>query len=411
MSCGLGLMMAWDPPLHGQVGEPGESATVIDFDREYTEEAEDSVACGARLRRIMEALDWYRRRHGGAVPESLSALLGGYLDDETILKCPYVERTGRSKGWRYGFRDEVWSDRQTSYAYEFSGSALPIYDGQVTTLHEYKRRQMALVRERGGDGGVVPIVRCFAHRPVLNLSYGGVVYPSDFHWEELPEIVKLGIDHHELIPEALFEEEIRTGMRSLDFPTRDPSCGVVQLDLGRHYNARLTVSWHPGTPGNDLSALPRGFVRLGEVRYDVRGVIQLKGTRLLSPFPERVNGIPVGQECRRIHFLHATAYRMSPGTQIGHYLIRYVDGAEDEIPILYGRDVEDWWFEPGVAGAGASSEVAWTGENAAARQRGRKIRLFHTCWDNPRGEVQIESLDFVSALTESGPFLVGVTIE
>jgi hypothetical protein len=359
----------------------------------------------------MEAIEWYRRRHSGALPESLSALLAGYLDDETILKCPYVERTGRSKGWRYGFRDEVWSDRQTSYAYEFSGSPLPIYDGRETTLHEYKRRQMALVQERGGDGGVVPIVRCFAHRPVLNLSYDGVVYPSDFHWEELPEIVKLGIDHHELIPEALFEAEIRGAMRSLEFPSRDPSCGPLQLDLTGHYNARLTVSWHPGTPGNDLSTLPNGRARLGEVHYDLRGVIQLKGTRLLSPFPERVTGIPIGQEGRRIHFLHATAFGVPPGTPVGHYLVHFADGAEEEIPIVYGRDVEDWWFEPDVAGTGASCEVAWTGENAAARLRARGIRLFHTRWDNPRGEVRMETLDFVSALTESGPFLIGVTIE
>jgi hypothetical protein len=384
---------------------------VIDLSPEYSTEPADREACRLQLHRIQEALDWYRESNDNVYPPSLTDLLGIYLTDVTILTCPFVARTGSSREWRHGLRAEVWDDQQTMYTYEFSRNAMHLYGKLETTPHDYKLRQIEFLNQKGADGGVVPVVRCFAHRPVLNLSYSGIVYQSDIHWEDRPEFTRLGITHDDLMESSLFADEIRNSMRRLDYPPRDPLCGPGHLDLTSHYNAALTMAWHPASPGNDLTDLPRGLQDLDAHTYDVRGVIQLKGNRLRFPFPEQITGIEVGRSCRRIHFLHATAFEELTGTRIGHYLIRYVDGLEREVPILYGRDVEDWWYDLKPGQPATACTVAWRGSNEPTRAQGMGIRLYHSEWENPREKVEIASIDFVSAMTDSGPFLVAITVE
>jgi hypothetical protein len=38
-------------------------------------------------------------------------------------------------------------------------------------------------------------------------------------------------------------------------------------------------------------------------------------------------------------------------------------------------------------------------------------RLYHKVWTNPRPEVTIEAIDFVSAMTASAPYLIAITLE
>jgi hypothetical protein len=94
-------------------------------------------------------------------------------------------------------------------------------------------------------------------------------------------------------------------------PARNPNATAQQLDLTRFYNARLDHDW---TVSDDpivdhtLETLPVGLQMFDEVKFDVRGLIQLDGSELRSfgyHYPPRVTAIPVGQRCRRVHFLHA----------------------------------------------------------------------------------------------------------
>lgn len=397
--------------LQAQVTSSEQPPPVIDLSPEYSTDPGDLEACRLQLRRIQEALDWYRDRNDDALPPTLTDLLGPYLTDGTILTCPFVARTGSSKEWREGLRTDVWADRQTMYTYEFSRNPMPLYGNLKTTPNDYKLRQIEFLNQKGADGGVVPVVRCFAHRPVLNLSYAGIIYESDIHWEDRPEFSPLNITHDDLMESALFADEIRKSMRQLDYPARDPSCSPNHLDLTQYYNAGLSTAWHPASPGNDLADLPRGFQELHGQSYDIRGVIQLKGSLLRFPFPEQVSAIDVGRACRHIHFLHATAFSESAGTRIGHYRVRYIDDLEREIPILYGQDVEDWWHDPSPEAPATACTVAWRGSNEATRSQGRGIRLYHTQWVNPRPQVDIATIDYVSAATRSGPFLIAITVE
>ncbi len=133
-------------------------------------------------------------------------------------------------------------------------------------------------------------------------------------------------------------------------------------------------------------------------------------SHLEENIPDPFVGIPVRQTCRRLHFLHAAINaRVRKGTQIGIYLVHYADGQQQEIPIVVGKDLADWWKPPNEPKA-ASVEV-WEGTNEASREEGWTIRLFKTAWENPLDEIAVKSIDFLAADFIASPFLVAITVE
>ena len=52
-----------------------------------------------------------------------------------------------------------------------------------------------------------------------------------------------------------------------------------------------------------------------------------------------------------------------------------------------------------------------TGINPAAQSQGARIRLFDTVFVNPHPEKEIQSIDYVSGMARSAPFMVALTIE
>jgi hypothetical protein len=58
-----------------------------------------------------------------------------------------------------------------------------------------------------------------------------------------------------------------------------------------------------------------------------------------------------------------------------------------------------------------SATVVWTGSNPATEAVGSSLRLFKRTYDNPKPDLTIETLDFVSTQAESALFLVALTVE
>ncbi len=182
------------------------------------------------------------------------------------------------------------------------------------------------------------------------------------------------------------------------------------VDLSRHYNAALTNAWHfPGGRGSaTLRALPQGVREFGGVPFDVRGIVQLASARTgRNPsWPEQVTDIPLGLRCRALHFLHATGWMTHDGTPIGAYRVRYADGSAIEIPIVYGEHLREWHGRSDRTAEIKAGRLAWQDGNP-----GTKRRLFQCRWENPKPEVELLALDFVSTMTECFPFLIAITAE
>ncbi len=203
-------------------------------------------------------------------------------------------------------------------------------------------------------------------------------------------------------------------------PARDPKAGPRLIDLTGKYNGLLTEQWHPDANGlpagvNHLGALPRGLQKLGDVDFDIRGVMQVTGTQAEyagAAFPDNVTGIKVGQKCKRLHFLHATGWRAEEGTKIGRYVLHFAGGETAALDIAYGVDARDWWASSATEPKEAkSASIVWSGSNEASQAAGASIRLFKRTYDNPKPELAIETLDLVSSQSDSAPFLVALTLE
>jgi hypothetical protein len=184
------------------------------------------------------------------------------------------------------------------------------------------------------------------------------------------------------------------------------------LDLSGHYNASVTENWHAGVPDNHLGELPSGVQKLGGVRFDVRGIVQLAGRQLTRvSYPQKVGAIAVNQPWRRIHVLHATGYSAPEGTRVGSIMVHYANGHRWEIPIYYGEDVMDWWYDPRQSPPDLRAEIAWTGPNPESEQRHMGLRLYKSVWENPFPDELVTHLDYRSANADPAPFLVAITVE
>jgi type II secretory pathway pseudopilin PulG len=197
-------------------------------------------------------------------------------------------------------------------------------------------------------------------------------------------------------------------------PSRIAQAPPNLIDLSEYFNAALAQTWHPGTfptyYTNTLEELPPGLLQLGGQVFDVRGIVQLSGSELKKAggqYPQQITGIKINQTCRQLHFLQAAGWRSTDGTTIGTYRLHYADGQVQDIPIVYGADVRDWNMDSDPSGKLTRSTVAWSGFNSARVV----VRLYKTTWVNPLPETEIVSLDYVSAMTPSAPFLLAVTAE
>lgn len=361
--------------------------------------------CIKNLKLIYDAIQAYQMDQKD-IPNWLSDLVPQYLGDANVLICPVCKRTGEAE-------TSALTDPNLpcSYLYEFCPLPLNLPAvASAATRREWKRRQMGLV------GSVVPIVRCRHHNAVLNLAFDGKIYDSPASWEDT---VTNRVDRAQLSPERLFPAELKTASApkkaavKLKFAKRDAKATTNEIDLGKYYNAMLTQSWHGGT-NNDLASVPTGLQTLAGVEFDVRGIVQLGSkSSSVKGFPAQVKEIKIQQKCQRLNFLHAVAMGTAAdeGKMVGSYIVHFATNQmRADIPINYGEDVRDWHVLPKEK-PGNELTVAWSGTNAGSVPSIRAVRLFKTTWTNVAPDVEIESVDYVSAMGNAAPFLVAITTE
>lgn len=366
---------------------------------------QEKERCLHNLKLIGQALQSYRQDRG-EVPQWLSELVPTYLPDVTALTCPVSRRTGRMES-------PALADPKVpcSYLFEFSpaplGNEAPSFSNR--TRREWRMRQLEVLGPR------VPVVRCRLHDPHLNLGLDGVTYESPPVWETL---FTNQVDLTSLGPETLFTAPaVKPQVRAvLKFPPRAASTPPEMLDLGPVYNGLTGEPWFDaGQPENHLGSWGERSRELGGLRFDVRGVLQLAGRTVAdSDFPVRVEGISVRQKCRRIHFLHAAVGGgpADEGRQIAAYTLTFVGNSTRlEIPVVYGRDLRNWHWQPGEPPAPPELRVVWHGENEVSRRAGRPIRLFLTSWANLVPDLEIETVGCVSNLAGPALFVLAITLE
>ena len=180
------------------------------------------------------------------------------------------------------------------------------------------------------------------------------------------------------------------------------------IDLDNYYNADLKTNWLGGEiQDRTLADLPTNVNVFNGATFRVKGVIQLQGTTLQQRapwYPESVKGIPVQLICSNLHFFHGTAWSVADGSKIGAYIIHLADGSQVEFPIVYGSDLRNWSFD--------DKDPYQTTNTVWSSKRNRNFyRLYASTWRNPKEDVKVTSIDFVSLDTDCAPFLLAITAE
>jgi eukaryotic-like serine/threonine-protein kinase len=195
-------------------------------------------------------------------------------------------------------------------------------------------------------------------------------------------------------------------------PGRSSAIGRASIDLSAHFNALLSEAGNPAATNSEV--LPRGLQKFDGVEFDLRGVVQLAGTTLMAwgtrVFPEAMAGIAIGERCNRLHLLMSTTAFSEGGTRVASIFIKYDDGSVHEMPIVAGEHVGDWQTWPTAAKPPRAREV-WTGRQVPSRTWSRSLSWYKVTWENPRPDVVITQIDFVSAMTGAAPYLLAITVE
>jgi hypothetical protein len=203
------------------------------------------------------------------------------------------------------------------------------------------------------------------------------------------------------------------------------------IDVQPKANQKLTDDFHAANPGNNLAEVPQGAQTLGGVKFQIGERCMQLGSPTLAEngfdFPQAITGIAVGKRFSRLYLLHAMGNTivlardpevLPKDKAVAKYTVHYEDGSQEVIPIIYGKDISDWWFAPGTdlqTAEPTQAKVAWEGKNEAVKnaQGDIKIRLYMTTWVNPKPKEKVTSIDFAQGKPDlpSAPFCVAITAE
>ena len=208
-----------------------------------------------------------------------------------------------------------------------------------------------------------------------------------------------------------FEEVARLNLEFRGIPKRPEHVKPELIDLSPYYNATLA-----NTGLRQLETFGIKELELVNLEFDVRGAVHLNTRENWSKeLHKSVVEIKVGRQCQQIHFLHSTKWGGNTvETRVGIYVIHYEDSKTETQEIKLGEHVRDWEYEPGPDGlperrpTDSNAHVAWTGVDPRS---GRQIQLFTLTWTNPRVGMAVESIDFISAINRTTPFLIAISVE
>ena len=202
---------------------------------------------------------------------------------------------------------------------------------------------------------------------------------------------------------------------------------LVFLDLSTKANAGFRdETANDGKGGwtdqgsQDFRTMPTGIQEAGGIRFHIldpernggRSCLVLRGSER-PRFPAAIREIPVGQKFSRLFFLHTAAW--GGQGKAGAYRIRYADGTSIDYPLEGGVNIGDWW-NPRRLPEAKTGIVRPNGG-------GHEVATWVAEWENPKTDVEIRSIDFLSAAEARGseidwlptgtpvPVLVAVTGE
>jgi WD40 repeat protein len=196
-------------------------------------------------------------------------------------------------------------------------------------------------------------------------------------------------------------------------PSRPSGLSPLLFDLGSRYEQPLMDKGDASRPFElDVPQFTPGIHRLLGVDYDVRGAISLSQGEL-SRIPKRAEGIRPGVArfvALNVLVIANTLLRTEEQVPYAFVELDYRDGTRARLPIIYNRDIKEWWR----TGWETPGRIAWrlrdfgTGnDDAGSHPSMVTVRLV-----NPHPERDVASLALEAVDTQfSAPSFLAITAE
>jgi hypothetical protein len=403
------------------------------------------LACDRQMRKAFEAIQAWRRQHNGSYPGRLVDLeTTGLLPNDGAM-CP--ELLGEHSG-SGGTRSENTSsgpkgDPAGMYEYEMSDRVMRRDIDRMflpSNAPPYTRQDIKSILLRRPFFEQVPILRCTSHQGAApasftgtgarrNLTVDGKIYWSGTYWEQL---------WLEDVPYCAREANVLFGSEGPPFHTDRAPTIASALDLRKWSCAFGDHAWwwefpmfEQGT-NRQMTAHLRPFfqeahgrvLKLNDELWWIDGLVQLQGRIKrtdenifnapgMQAFVWKKTGATVGRPFRQAAWLQGTVWTAKSGETAGWLVWHYADGSSERVPIIYGRNTARFWVEPRqIETEKDFLEPVWRHhETKEEVYKERWLRIYRQEWANPKPEMVVASLDFISnPECRAAPFLIAVNV-
>ena len=198
----------------------------------------------------------------------------------------------------------------------------------------------------------------------------------------------------------------------------------ITINLKPYINCKLTdpLADKPDQKDHTLEALPTGLGVYGGVPFDVQGIIQLNGPSVqkgIKLWPLEVKDIAIGHSFKKLHLLNGAFNISTPETHARYakLILHYADGSQAELVLAGGiqalRCVDAEVPQELAMLPAPQTELAWVGTNPFLKKNNpsASLHLYRTTFDNPKPEAEVATVDYLSTMTNPGPFMAGLTVE
>lgn len=154
-----------------------------------------------------------------------------------------------------------------------------------------------------------------------------------------------------------------------------------------------TGGWTDQGKENDLSAMQPGRQVFGGLPFDIIDPAKNNGTSsMIFGIPSR-NYLLQQAELKNVndtfsylYLLHAIAWPSANGTQVGTIQVQYTDGTKQDISVVQGREVGNWWTPVDYP----NGMVVWKSKNGSSSDIGLYLSKF------PIESKPVQSIVFLS---------------
>lgn len=404
------------------------------------------LECDREMRKTLEAIQAWRRTHEGKYPASLAELkAAGFLPAEGAI-CPEIrkEHPGASPAHQLVTSRGEGRDPLGTYEYEMSSQVLKSREENMYLpegAKDYTRQDLKCVLLRRPFYEQVPILRCTSHRATAppgidgeawrNATVTGAIYWSPQLWEQqwLADV-----------PYCEREVNVLFGLQGPPFSVPAAPSSSRAVDL-RGWSCAFgdhpwwwTYPLFKGRPKWQTAADLRPFFQAnhGRVRelagesWWLNGLVQLQGrlnpinnaeTQFTGPgliaFEWAKKGAPVRRKIHHASWLQGTVWTAPEQQCVGWLAWHYADGQSARVPIIYGVHVARFWGDTRQMEAerGYCPPIWEWQEKAEEAGIARTLRIYRQQWNNPRPEIEVTTLDFISnQASPAAPFLIALNV-